>query len=1114
MTSPTWFAFAPIFLALPAPALVSQDGAKPPRELRVDLRTDPIAVDEESPRFSWEIDDARRGAAQSAYQVLVATSAVTLRDGKGDMWDSQKVLAPDTIGIEYAGKPLVADRTYVWSVRSWDAIGKPTQWSTAATFTVAPTGPDAWSASWIRAGRTPDASSIGHKSEIAKTDDAWPWVQLDFGGDVRCDRVRLHPARPDGDATKPGVLFPLRVKIYTDARGKFEDKAIRLAEYVWQDLPNAGAEPLELDISRYTLRYLRIVATKIQKDGSDGYAMALGEIEVLDGQQNIAPRGAVSVSGSSGGAGWSPSALNDGSLVPAPRSAAAFESLPRLRGSVILENPPMRAVLHTSALGAYELTVNGQVVTEDRLAPGWTDYTRRVPYQTHDIAKFLRQGDNVIGVQLAPAWYAGRLGLADRLGPGRKDAVYGAEPAFFAQGDVVLESGKRVLIRTDASWRGNRSGPLVAADLLDGETRDARKETPGWDSPHFQGADWRPVELAADLKPRLFAQRAESIRAWDVRPALSVRAIGPGTHVYDFGQNLSGVVRIRVAGKGGDTVVLRHGEMLDEQGALYTENLRSAAQIDRFTLSGAVETLEPRFTVHGFRYVEVTGIEQALDLASIDALAIGNDLREVGSFTCSDDLLNRIWRAANWSLRSNIVAVPTDSPQRDERLGWMGDVQVLAPFALHAYDASNFLGQWLADVRAAQTKDGRFPDFAPHRFDPEKSFRGTPGWADAGVSVPWEIYLRTHDLKLLRSSAAPALAWVEFIVSKNPDGVWRNERGDDYGDWLNTATLVSGEDPCTDCEVQKDLFATAFLVRSARTAAKMAFAIGDLTLQEKARQIAAKSVEAFRATFVKGDRLVGDTQAAYALALEFELYASAEQAQDFADRLATRIREQGRLTCGMQTAHRALLALSRHGHHDVALELARRKTLPSWGYMLENGGTTMWERWDGFVPGRGFQDASRNSFNYAAFGAIGEWMVREIAGLQLVDTHVDSGPVIIDIGPAGSTRSNAEGGAPWSRIRFAPRVTGGLTHASAEHRALTGLVRSAWKIEGDELAYACTVPPGSSATLELPAMSEASVALDGKSLAESKALPMRSGPLGTVRIELPAGAFEFRSKFR
>lgn len=1115
MTLSTCFTLALLCTASPRVASTPQGELRAPRELRVEYRAEPVTVDDARPRFSWEIDDPRRAASQSAYQVLVATNSIALRDQRADVWDSGKVLSSESYGIEFAGETLAADRTYSWVVRTWDAVGRESPWSQPASFTVGPRSADAWRADWVRAGRAPESGSIGHKSQIGKAEDDWPWVQFDFGGNVVCDKVVLHPARPDGDASKPGVLFPLRVRVYTDAHGKFEDKSIRIAQYVWQDIPSAGAEPLVLALdSRYTLRYLRIVATKIQPDGDRGFAMALGEIEVLDGAVNIAPRGEVSVSGSSGEPGWSSAALNDGALVPAKQEQASVESLPRLRGMFVVDGPVRSALIHASALGLYELTVNGAPIGDARLAPGWTDYNARVPYQTYDITKYVAPGDNVIGVQLAPGWYAGRIGLADHLGQGRSHGFYGAEPAFCAQGEVVLESGKRIAFQTDTNWRWNRTGPLIAADLLDGETRDLRNETPGWDAPRYQGSDWRPIEVANDLKPTRFAQRAEPIRAFDVRPALSVQKVGDGTFVYDFGQNLSGVVRLRASGKMGDTITLRHAEAVDENGVLYTANLGSAAQTDRFTLRGDVETIEPRFTIHGFRYVEVTGLDAALDLSSIEAVAIGTAVRDIGSFACSDDTLNRVWRAANWSVRSNFVGVPTNCSQRDERLGWMGDLGVVAPTALHAFDAANFLTQWLADVRGAQTSDGRFPDFAPQPFTTGTRFFGGPGWADAGVSVPWEIYLRTHDLRLLRSSTKPAVDWVKFIASKNPDGVWRNERGNDYGDWLNTAKLVVGEKPCEGCSVQKDLFATAFFAHSARTAAKMAFAIGDAAMQQAALEIANNATAAFRREYVKDGRIVGDTQAAYALALDFELYASTEEAEDFAGRLAARVREQGYLTCGFPTAHRALLGLSRFGRHDVALELARRKTLPSWGFMVENGATAMWERWDGFVPGVGFQNEGTNSFNQVALGAIAEWMVREIAGLQLVDTHADSGMVSIDMSAGGPMRTSAEGAAPWSRIRFAPHVGGGLTHAEADHRALTGLVRSAWKLDGDVLTYECTVPPGSNATLDLPAKDEATVALDGKHLAESKALKMRAGPAGTVRIELPSGSYVFRSEVR
>lgn len=1114
MTIDLCFALATTSIAIAALETPTRNGPNPPRKLRVELREDPIAIDDARPRFSFELDDARRGAAQSAYQILVATSASMLKDGKGDLWDSGKIQASDVNGIEYAGNPFVADRTYTWAVRSWDEVGRPSEWSAPSTFTAAPRGDDAWRATWIRAGHAPDAGSIGHKSEIAQAEDAWPWIEFDFGGNVICDKIRLHPARPDGDATKPGVLFPLRIKVYTDQYGKFEDKAIRIGEYSWQDVPNAGTEPLEIEFPRYTLRYLRVVATKIPKDGARGFAMALGEIQVLDGMSDITSRGKIRVSGTSGEPGWAPEAVADGALVPAKAAEGVTTSLPRLRTSFTVGQPIARAIVHASALGAYEMTINGKPVGDARLAPGWTDYTKRVAYQSYDATNLFVQGENVIGVQLAPGWYAGRLGLAEELGGGRKSGLYGTEPAFILQSDILLTNGQRVAVQTDENWRWNRGGPLLTADLFDGETRDERNATLGWNQPLFQGADWRPVDLAPELKPTLFAERAAPIRAYDVRPALSVRKTGPSTHVYDFGQNQSGVVRMRIAGKAGTVVTIRHGEVLDADGKLYTANLRSAAQTDVYTLSGAVDTLEPRFTVHGFRYAEVSGLELALELSSIEALAVGNDLVDAGSFTCSDDTLNRVWAAATASVRSNFVGVPTDSPQRDERLARLGDVQVVTPFALHRFDVGNFLWSWMSDVRGAQTKDGRFADFAPYPYGAAEQHAGSPGCADAGVLVPWELWLRTHDLRNLRSSASSALRGIESVAAKNPDFVWRNARGNDRGDRFDASTLSESDKAKESSPVGNDLFATAFFAHSARITAKMAFVAGDTEAHAKALSIADRATEAFEKTFVKGARLDGDTQAAYALALDFGLYGTPDRAQDFADRLAARIREQGRLTCGMQSAHRALIALSRHGHHDLALELARRKTMPSWGFMVENGATTTWERWDGFVPGRGFQDPTSNSFNSVASASIGEWMVRAIAGIELVDDHADSGSVVMLSGPSGATRPSSEGPPAWSHIRLAPRVTGGLTSASAEHHAITGLVKSGWKLAGAELDYSCTIPPGSSATLDLPAKDVASIALDGKPLSEAKDLKPRAGPHGAVRIELVSGTYAFRSSIR
>jgi alpha-L-rhamnosidase len=1085
----------------------AQDAPKAPRALRVEMRTAPTAIDDAHPRFSWEVDDPRRGAVQSAYRILVSTIPQYLRDEKGDEWDSGKVAAGDTCQIEYRGKPLVPGRTYFWRVRTWDAADKPSSWSEPGSFVAAPAAPGDWRARWIRAGQPVDSGGIGFHSAWAQAEDAWPWVQLDFGSQLICERLVLHPARPEGDASKPGELFPLRVRVYTDASGQFADKAQRIADLTFQDLPNAGAEPLEIPFSRYTLRYLRIVATKLQKQEGKGFAMALGEVEVFDGQNNIAPRALVTTSDALKEPGWFPEALTDGASVGSSKSTSQGDSLPRLRGSFTIDGTVQRARIHAAALGAYELSINGKLVDTGRLAPGWTDYARRVAFESFEVGAFLKAGENVIGVQLAPGWYAGRIGMPDG-GEEKKAGLYGAEPAFLAQLDVVLDSGKRVQFQTDETWRGNRTGPLISADLYDGEARDARRETGGWNVPLFQGADWRPVDVAKDLAPALFAQPAEPIRARAPRPAVKAWESAPSTFVYDFGQNLSGTVRLKVNGKVGDTLVLRHGELVDEKGRLLTENLRGAAQTDRFALRQGEQVLEAPFTIHGFRYVEVAGWPAALDLAAVEAIPVGSDVRDVGAFTCSDETLNALWNAASETVRSNLVGIPTNCTQRDERLGWAGDVQIVAPFVLDRFDAANLLGEWLVDVRGAQTKDGRFPDLAPHPFDPEKRFRGTPGWADAGVLVPWEIYQRTGDARLLSASAEAASAWVKFVAAKNPGLVWRAERGGDFGDRFNGSALRLDDGACEGCEIPKDLFATAFFARSARITARM-FAARDHAGHAEADSLADRAAVEFRKAFAQGDKLTGDSQAGYALALDFELYETPAQAQAWADRLAARVREQKRLTCGIQTAHRALIALSEWGHHDLAVDLARRKTLPSWGYMLANGATTLWEKWDAHVPGRGFQDPESSSLDSIALAAVGQWLIESVAGIAVGDRRPE-----LDGAANGSPGvTSAQSSRAWQRFRLEPRIGAGLTDARAHHDSIAGRIVSAWSLAGEQLTYECTVPPNTTADLLLPASADG-LTVDGQPVSKAPGVEVASSANDGLRIVLQAGSYVFQGRTR
>jgi alpha-L-rhamnosidase len=447
-------------------------------------------------------------------------------------------------------------------------------------------------------------------------------------------------------------------------------------------------------------------------------------------------------------------------------------------------------------------------------------------------------------------------------------------------------------------------------------------------------------------------------------------------------------------------------------------------------------------------------------------------------------------------------------------LGWLGDIQAFAQTAMYQMDVASFLSQWLREVRGAQTKDGRFPDFAPHPFQPEERYSGTPGWGDAGVSLPFDLYVNYHDQRLVKASLPSIEGWLGFIEAKNPDLVWRNARGNDYGDWLNGDTWKFKDAPKGNA-MPKDAFATAFFAHSADLAARLLFASGDVAKAKALGDLARRVREAFQKTFVDEHGVVaGDTQAGYALAIAFDLLGSSEAKRAAADRLAAKIRAQGCLTTGFPSTNRALIALSDNGHHDLAVDLMTRTSLPSFGYQIENGATTVWERMDGFTKEGGFQDPSMNSFSHFAFGAVGEWMMRKLAGIEPdEDAYVSMGSVALMPVLNGATKSSAEGPLAWQHFRLAPRIGDGLSFVRASHDTIAGRIESAWKLDGDTLEYECTIPPGTRASLRLPVA-------DAKGVRESGKTPEEAGLVGfkveggVATCELAAGHYNFRCKAR
>ncbi len=722
---------------------------------------------------------------------------------------------------------------------------------------------------------------------------------------------------------------------------------------------------------------------------------------------------------------------------------------PMVRREFDLAELPSRAVLFASALGLYEARLNGQRVGDQVLAPEWTDYGRRVQYQAIEVTGLLQSGPNALGAILGQGWYAGRIGMAAGFHNVSR-GVYGRCLGFIAWLHLEFPDGRIETVVTNGTWKATDRGPIRASDLLDGEVYDSRHEVRGWDAPGFDDSAWLKVRTLKG--PELSPQVNEPIRVTRRIPAREIQEIGPGVRIFDCGQNVAGWCALRLSGAdSGQEIVLRHGEVLNPDGTLYLENMRGAHPVDRFFCSGGgEEKFEPRFTYHGFRYVEISGLPPKPDSVEVTVCVVHSNPAETCTFASSDPVLDRVVDAIQWTQRGNMHSVLTDCPQRDERLGWTGDAQVFSQTAIFNMDMAAFLTKWMRDLREAQAEDGRFPDFAPHPYDPNQRFSGNPGWADCGVIVPWRMYVNYGDTEILKSMFEPARRYVEWSLRGNPDLIWKNARQMTplwYGDWLNADTFVGLPDiPKSGGAVPKELYSTAFFAHSTELVSKMARVLGLAAEAEQFGDLAHRIRAAFNRAFVAEDgRILGETQAGYALALHFDILPEAIRKVAASHMVAALQPYRGSLSTGIQSTVRLMLELSRFGYHREAYAILMRSEMPSWRYMVEHGGTTIWERWDGWVEGRGFQNPGMNSFNHYAIGAVGEWIYRTVGGIN--------------------PDENAPG---WKHFFVRPIPGGGLTSVSMGYQSIRGPIRSEWNLEQEVFSLKVSVPPNTTATVELP----------------------------------------------
>jgi len=718
---------------------------------------------------------------------------------------------------------------------------------------------------------------------------------------------------------------------------------------------------------------------------------------------------------------------------------------PLLRKSFHSAEPIVRGTMYVTALGLYEVKLNGQRVGDQALAPEWTDYDDRIQYQTYDVTSLMAKGENVISATLADGWYVGAVGCFNDLVVNRGRAYNSLDRKLLLQLEIETAGGRSIRIVSDEGWRVNADGPVRSADIYLGETFDSRKELEGWERPGFNDSRWETAAVYPAPAAALVAQMNQPIRKTQELKPIALTEPSPGTYIFDMGQNMVGWCRMKFNEPEGKEITVRHGEMLAEDGKLYTENLRRAAQTVRFIADGKGEQIyEPRFSYFGFRYVEISGLGKRPLLDMVVGLEVTSDIAAAGEFECSSKDLNQLWKNILWTQWDNLIGIPTDCPQRDERLGWMADAQVFSQTAIYNSDMAAFFTKWVQDIRDAQHPDGRYPDVAPvPRYLP---FFNAPAWADAGVIVPWRMYQNYEDVRILRKHYASAKRFIGFVRSKNPNLIWTEAVGNMYGDWLNGNTIVAEGYPKTGGQVPHCIFNTMHFAQSAQILAEMAKVLGREDEALEYARLAAEVRSALIEHFVnKEGYIAGNTQAGYALALAFGLMPDELREKTFEHMLSCIADYDFRISTGFLSTVCMMNELARRGRADVAYQLLESHRFPSWLYQIDQGATTIWERWDGYVKGRGFQDPGMNSFNHYAIGSVGEWMYAHILGIQRDEKHPG-----------------------FSEIVIAPKIGGTLTWAKGKYHSIFGDIVSEWKLDNGVLRFQVEVPPNTAAKIYVP----------------------------------------------
>ncbi|HZQ94640.1 MAG TPA: family 78 glycoside hydrolase catalytic domain [Candidatus Sulfotelmatobacter sp.] len=1040
-----------------------------PVHLRCEYRENPLGIDALAPHLSWQSDNTERNWKQSAYQIVIASSAERLRSGQADVWDSGNTASGESVGIAYQGPALESRKRYYWAVRVWDAAGQMSQSSEEAWWEMGLLRPSDWQAKWIL-WKNPD-------DEADRAGMRWIWAPGQDAFAVEPKKVTTFrvtfqlPEKP-----KTAVLdLAVRGSFVAKVNGHEVDRKHGWGTFDWRDISD------EL-VRGDNLVEVTVTAPESPQYGPEAGAKttiaglaALVKITTANGRTLRFPSNEHWKAGVESGSNWpaaqvvadlSNKRMGDPGALPQPAA--------QLRRVLTLSKVVQRARLYVTALGSYRVFLNGARVGNDVLTPDFTDYRKRVLYQTYDVTNLLVNGKNAIGALLGDGWYGSGLTWVGMH-------FFSPPDRFVAQLEIDYADGSHEAILTDDSWKAAPSA-IRRSDIYGGEVYDARLEAAGWEGAGFDDSGWKRAVVGDAPSVAVSSQDTDPVRVVSSLTAKQVTPAPNGAYIFDMGQNMVGWVTLKVKGIAGTRVQLRFAEILNPDGTIYTANLRNADATDVYFLRGqGDESFSPHFTFHGFRYVEVTGYPGGAPPA--DAIR-GDVLSSVsgeptGKLTTASDLVNRMWGIGIWGQRGNFLSIPTDCPQRDERLGWMGDAGVFWRTGSYNFDIAAFSQKFIQDIVDAQTSQGAFTNVSPNTLPFggggtegtsawQEGMVGAPGWGDAGVIVPWTTWLQYGDKSAIAQNWDAMGRWMDFILSRNPDFIRKNGVGPNFADWL-----------APDENTNKDLLATAYWALMAHMMSQMAHAVGKEADARRYDELLNNIRAAFQKAYITPDGQVGSgTQTSYVVALYTKM-APAALEPSLVEKLVKDIEQRDwHLSTGFLGTPFLLFTLADHGRPDVAYRLLLNETYPSWGYMLSKGATTWWERWNGDTG-----DPAMNSYNHYAFGSVIAWVYRYVAG-------IDATP-------------DAPG---FREIIIHPHLDSRMPSARAEYDSVYGKIVSDWRGSASgPFALRVTIPPNTTAKIFLPVVSGARVTESGNPVegqAES----------GSYLVQVGSGTYNFEVK--